>query len=131
MKEVRAAPQEATGQQFPRALRLRKRREFLRIQEGGAKVTSGPLVALALPNGEGETRLGLTVSSKVGNSVVRSRVRRRLREVFRKRRKELPSGLDLVLIARASAAEADFEKFQRAFGDIARRLWERFDGKAR
>lgn len=124
-------PEEIAGERFPASLRLRKRREFLRVQAGGVKVTAGPLLALALPNGSGATRVGLTVSSKVGNAVVRAHVRRLLRELFRKRRGELPAGIDLVFIARPSAADADFATFGRAFGEVARRLGERFHGKAR
>lgn len=118
----------ATGERFPKALRLRTRKEFLRVQDGGAKVAQGPLLALALRNEKGHTRLGLTVSTKVGNAVVRNRIRRRLREIFRKRRRELPEGIDLVLIARASAAEADFGELQRAFEAIARKLRGMFRG---
>ena len=111
-----------SGERFPKSLRLRARREFVRVQDGGRKVAQGPLVALALPNGREETRLGLTVSAKVGGAVTRANIRRRLREVFRKRRSELPSGLDVVLIARASAAESDYEELARAFDVVARRL---------
>ena len=89
-------------------------------------MTAGPLVALALPQGGQATRVGLTVSTKVGGAVVRSRIRRRLRELFRKRRSELPAGIDLVLIARASAAESDYEELARAFEEIARALREMF-----
>jgi ribonuclease P protein component len=128
---VGGTPGGPPGERFPASLRLRKRREFLRVQEAGFKVTAGPLLALALRGEGGPTRVGLTVSSKVGNAVTRVRIRRVLREVFRKRRAELPAGLDLVLVARPSAAEADFEKFQRAFGEVARRLGERFNGNAR
>ena len=92
------------------------------MQDRGTKVAAGPLLALALPNGSGETRLGLTVSSKVGNAVVRVRIRRRLRELFRKRRKQLPEGLDLVLIARGSAKDAGMEALARAFDEICAKL---------
>ena len=86
----------------------------------------GPLLALALPQDGGTTRVGLTVSSKVGGAVVRARIRRHLRELFRKRRGELPPGIDLVLIARASAAESDYDALGRAFEGIARQLREMF-----
>ena len=114
------------GERFPNSLRLRRRREFLRVQERGRKITAGPLVALALPRGDQPTRVGLTVSTKVGGAVVRSRIRRRLRELFRKRRGELPPGIDLVLIARASAAESDYDALRRAFEGIARKLRDMF-----
>ena len=107
---------------FPRSLRLRTRREFLRVQDRGRKVVVGPLLALALPNEQGVTRIGLTVSTKVGNAVTRVRIRRMLRELFRKRRDQLPPSIDLVMIARASAAEADFAQMEGAFDAVARKL---------
>ena len=102
---------------FPKEVRLRRRSEFLRVQDRGHKVTADCLLCLSLPNGraDGLTRLGLTVSTKVGNAVVRNRIRRRLRELFRVRKASLPKGLDMVFIARSSAAEADFARLTRAF----------------
>ena len=116
------------GERFPKALRLRTRREFLRVQDKGQKVAVGPLLALALSNDKGITRVGLTVSTKVGNAVVRNRIRRRLREIYRKRRSELPRGVDLVLIARASAKEADFAQLSNAYEAIARKMRGMFRG---
>jgi ribonuclease P protein component len=110
------------GEGFPKALRLKVRREFLHVQEQGVKVSAGPLLGVALRNGREDTRLGLTVSSKVGNAVERVRIRRRLRELFRKRRAGLPHGVDLVLIARASAKQAQTEALGQAFDAIAVRL---------
>ena len=99
---------------FPREVRLRKRREFLEVQERGKKVSAGPLVGLVAPSPDGRSRLGLTVSSKVGTAVVRNAVRRRLRELFRKRRDRWPGGMHLVVVARPSAREASFAALERA-----------------
>ena len=99
---------------FPREVRLLKRRDFLEVQERGKKVTAGPLVGLASPSPDGTSRLGLTVSSKVGTAVVRNAVRRRLRELFRKRRDRWPGGMHLVVVARPSAREVGFEALERA-----------------
>ncbi len=113
-------------QRFPKAHRLTRRAEFLRVQEQGKKVPAGALLGVALPNERGLARLGVTVSSKVGNAVVRAAIRRRLREIFRKRRGELPAGIDLVLIARSSAKGAESAELGRAFGTIATRLRSTF-----
>lgn len=113
---------------FPKSLRLRSRREFLIVQDTGVKVSADCVLALVKPNGQptSETRLGLTVSSKVGNAVVRNRVRRKLRELFRTRRSELPKGLDMVLIARNSAATAEWPAYVRAFDRVVSELRRRF-----
>jgi ribonuclease P protein component len=113
---------------FPKEVRLRRRSEFLRVQDKGFKITADCLLCLVLPHGrnDGPTRLGLTVSTKVGPSVVRNRIRRRLRELFRVRKSSLPKGLDMVIIARNSAAEADWARVTRAWERIERELERKY-----
>ncbi|XXF78170.1 ribonuclease P protein component [Myxococcaceae bacterium GXIMD 01537] len=120
-----AAPGRAE-ERFPKALRLLTRREFLQVQEGGQKLPSDSLLALVKRNGRAHTRLGLTISSKVGNAVVRVRLRRHLRELFRKRRGQWPPGLDVVLVVRTSAAQASFADLARAFDGVTRKLQRLF-----
>jgi ribonuclease P protein component len=114
------------GEGFPKALRLLRRYEFLQVQEGGQKVPSDCLLALVKRNGRAYTRVGLTVSSKVGNAVVRVRLRRLLRELFRKRRGQWPPGLDVVLVVRSSAKEVSFTEMGRAFDGVTRKLQRLF-----
>jgi ribonuclease P protein component len=113
---------------FTKEVRLRRRSEFLRVQDKGHKLPADCVLALVLPNGraDGLTRVGLTVSTKVGNAVVRNRIRRCLRELFRARRATLPKGLDMVLIARQSAAEADTARLTRAFERLSVDLMRRY-----
>ncbi|HMK71689.1 MAG TPA: ribonuclease P protein component [Myxococcaceae bacterium] len=110
---------------FPRAARLRKRSEFLRVQQRGKKLTAGPLVALALPSTGTPARLGLTVSTKVGNAVVRARVKRQLREAFRAQRAACPA-VDLVVIARPEAARASGPELRQAFAALLTSLERQF-----
>jgi ribonuclease P protein component len=114
------------GAAFPQRIRLTRRQQFLKVQQEGAKVAVDPLLALALRNGLSQTRMGFTVSSKVGNAVVRNRIRRRLRELYRHRRSALPPGLDVVLVARSAAATAEMPKLAAAFDQIAARLRSAF-----
>ena len=67
-------------------------------------------------------RLGLSVSKRVGSSVVRNRVRRRLKEIFHSSAARLPGGLDFVISARPAAAEASFEELNEEFLRSLRKL---------
>src|SRR5512145_3105313 len=91
-------------EKFPKSARLRKRSEFLTLSRTGSKIHSAHFVIISGNNDRGETRLGITVSSKVGNAVVRNRIKRSLREFFRRRRGDLGAGVDFLVIARTSAA---------------------------
>ena len=88
-----------------KAARLTLRSEFLAVQTRGQKLHAGAYVVLALPNQLGFARLGVTVSSRVGNAVVRNQVKRWVREAFRSAAAGLPS-VDLVVIARSQAPAA-------------------------
>ena len=68
--------------------------------------------------------MGLTVSRKVGNAVTRNRVKRWLREVWRHHRDALPDSVDVVLIARPSAADAGLDRLREAFLEAAGRVGE-------
>ena len=93
----------------------------MKVQDGkdSVQVSAACLLALALPNGTSAARLGLTVSSKVGNAVTRNRIRRQLREWFRTHIEELPKGHDVVIIARSSAATATAAELAAAFARAA------------
>jgi ribonuclease P protein component len=74
------------------------------------------------PNGGRPTRLGITVSRKVGKAHVRNRVKRLVREAFRRHRGEMPRGLDLVLVARNDRPADDFRQVVEELIGAARRL---------
>jgi ribonuclease P protein component len=86
-------------------MRLRQRAEFLAVQSGGTKLHGRHVLAIAKRHVEPAQRgrLGLTVTKKVGNAVVRNRIRRLLREWMRLHG-WVPPGWDLVLVAKDSAA---------------------------
>jgi ribonuclease P protein component len=77
------------------------------VNAAGVRVASENFVVLAAPRREAggdDARLGITVTRRVGSAVARNRVKRRVRECFRRRREELARPLDVVVIARKGAA---------------------------
>lgn len=98
---------------YPKAARLRRRREFLRVQRTGRRIHTPSFVLVRQVGTSEQTRLGVTVSSKVGNAVARNRIKRRVREVFRTRRSALRAGLDLVVIAKQGADALTFHEIAR------------------
>lgn len=81
--------------------RLRTGAEFQAVYQARVSVADGLLVVYGLPNDAGLSRLGLSVSRKVGGAVVRNRWKRVLREAFRLNAAELPVGIDFVIVPRA------------------------------
>lgn len=109
-------------QGFPRSLRLRRTADFKRVQSTGRRRGSRHLIVVWHEK-EGDARFGLAVSRKVGNAVVRNRVKRWLRESIRRQRHGL-TGVDVVFIARRQAAEAGLERLYDEVGAHLRAIRE-------
>ena len=102
-----------TRRTFPKSARLLKRGEFRRVYDEGQR-RGGPWCAVFFrPNSLSETRLGVTVPARVGSAVVRNRVKRRLREVFRLNRLLLVPGWDIVLNPREAVARVPFQALEK------------------
>lgn len=97
-----------------REYRLRGRDRFEDIRRHGKCWTHRLLVLCVLPNELPVCRFGFSVSKRVGNAVMRNRVRRRLREIVRLRIPVIAPGWDVVLIARPPAAQAEFRQIETA-----------------
>jgi ribonuclease P protein component len=97
-----------TGLTFPKSDRLLRRYEYLAAQKDGRRVHTPHFVLILHDrHDDGGPRLGVTASRKSGNSVVRHRVRRLLREVFRLDRGAFPPGHDLVVLVRENTPDLD------------------------
>ena len=96
-----------TRGKFPPHSRLKKRREFKTVLNYGSSRSSRTAVVYAHPSATTQHRLGLIVSRRVGKAVVRNRIKRIMRELFRQRRHELRSSspLDFVVIAKRRAVD--------------------------
>jgi len=107
---------------FGRAMRIKHGRDFARVREQGGRLAQGCLVAnwLSLPAGS-QMRLGVVAGARIGGAVVRTRVKRLLRESFRLHQRELFGPLDLVLVARPSIAGKSHQVIERDFLAAMRR----------
>ncbi len=100
---------------------LRKTEQFLRCYKKGRRCANGYLILYVCGNGLGRNRIGVVVSKKVGNSVVRHRVKRLVREVYRLSEQGFNSGLDLTVVARKDAKDADYRTIRSALLHLAMR----------
>lgn len=113
-------------------MRLTRGREFLAVRHGGARVSIGPLVFSARPNGLPHCRLGLSIGARVGKAVARNQIKRRLREAFRlmqhegvderaKSQAAAGAGYDVIVSARPHEP-LSLAEYQRFFAQAMRDL---------
>jgi ribonuclease P protein component len=108
---------------FPKSRRLTRTVEFDRIRREGT-AWRGALFTIAVAQGansEEKVRVGIIASRKVGAAVVRNRVRRRIREIFRKNQHALKTGIWLVIILSARASRATYSQLEDEWLRLARR----------
>ncbi len=106
--------------------RLRGRSRFQEIRQRGQRWVHPYLVLGGLPNGLQRSRFGFVVSRKLGRAVERNRIRRRLREAVRLRRRQIALGWDLVWIARPPIRQATFAQIAAAVEAVLTQagLWQ-------
>ena len=93
---------------------LKKNHQFQFVYKYGKSYANKYLIMYVKENGTEKNRIGISVSKKVGNSVVRHRVTRLLRESYRLHEAVFNSGLDIVIVARASAASVGYEEIEKS-----------------
>jgi len=88
--------------------------EFHRLYSKGKSAVTPYLVVYARHTKRRQNRIGFTVSTKLGHAVVRNRVRRRLREIYRLHEADFAAGTDLVVVARSRAVKASYQQLEQA-----------------
>lgn len=109
------------NQRFPPHERLTRRQDFLFLYGHGEKVVGRYFVLYAARRDGQGRKFGVAVSRKVGSAVVRNRVKRYLREIYRTHRAQLGDDLHLVIVARSGSARQSFREAQ----DAVRQLFQR------
>ena len=99
---------------------LKKNHQFQFVYKNGKSYANKYLIMYVKENGLGKNRIGISVSKKVGNSVVRHRVTRLVRESYRLHESIFNSGLDIVVVARQSAATVGFFEVESALMHLAK-----------
>jgi len=113
---------------FKKADRILKRSEFVGVSNCGRAVRSEFFIAVAAPGRCSRSRLGITVSRKIGGAVQRNRIKRLAREFFRENRQLLKKNWDINLIARRGAAEQPNRVLFEALHDLFIMLARQFEG---
>jgi ribonuclease P protein component len=111
---------------FKKADRILKRSEFMTLARHGRKLQNDVFIAVVLPGTTDRSRLGITVTRKVGNAVRRNRIKRLVREFFRRRQYQQTGNWDINIIAKKRAAELPsdiiFSHLKSLFDHMARHL---------
>jgi ribonuclease P protein component len=115
-------PPAHSDQSFSKKERVCRRADFVKTQRRGLKYQTEHFLIFALPS-KSSARLGITVSKKVGKAVQRNRVKRLLRESYRRHKDLFPVGLDLVFVAKPEAAKGSLLAFTQQVTVVS--VWAR------
>ncbi|MBP1994598.1 ribonuclease P protein component [Paenibacillus eucommiae] len=102
--------------------RLAKREDFNKVYRYGKSEANRQFVLYYLPQpGNEHFRLGVSVSKKIGNAVVRNRLRRMMKEIVRLKKEQMTPHYDYILIARKPVLEMDFESMEKSIFHVIRK----------
>lgn len=92
---------------------------FQRLYRKGSRSAMPTLALYSRPNGSKENRLGLTTGAKLGHAVVRNKLRRRLRAIYRIHESRFKAGFDIVVVCRGASVTASYQRLERDFLRLA------------
>jgi len=109
---------------FGRDDRIRRRSEFLKVYAEGRRIVGRLVVGFEAPSPAGRTRLGVTVTRRAGKAVERNRIKRRVKEAFRRSAERPPAcaAVDIVFNVRDGVSEASADALAEDLGKVLRRL---------
>ena len=110
------------SEKFPRPHRIVRSTDYKTIYKAGKRIHSENFVLFSRENEVGYSRLGITVSRKIGCAVVRNRTKRLFREIFRRSSAEIPESLDLVVNAKSGCIGIGYQELRREFIAAAGRI---------
>lgn len=116
---------------FKKSDRILKRHEFLKISRFGQRIQNRQFIALYIKKSGGNTRLGITVTKKVGKAARRNRIKRFVREYFRKNRQKLPPGVKMNIIAKKEAVILDAGEIFSSLDNIFEKITKNASRTAR
>jgi len=105
-----------------KVISIKENHIFRRLYAKGKSAASPCLALYCRRNGRGHSRLGITVSAKLGKAVRRNKIRRRIREIYRIHQGDLLPGWDIVVVARVKAAHSSYAAMERSFLSAADKL---------
>lgn len=100
--------------------RLRKNIEFKRVYNKGKNYWNRNLTLYVKKNGLEETRLGITITKKIGNAVVRNKIKRRVKEIYRLNKHRVKNGYDLIFIPKKNVVDLSYKELERSIIHILR-----------
>ncbi len=103
---------------FSKKERLLKRKDFVNLNRSGRRIYSKNFLIIIDKNGMEFSRLGITVTKKIGKAVKRNRIKRLVREFFRLNKEKLPKGYDISIIARADVSGLKLQDIERELGEV-------------
>lgn len=106
---------------FKKINRMKSKKSFQLVYAKGRTVVDAMSVFYILPQEDDNVQIGLAVGKKLGCAVIRNRVKRLMREVFRIHQAELKKGYHIVWMARRKLTKADYKTFERVFLRLAKR----------
>lgn len=101
---------------------IKKNQEFRRVYKAGASLADRFLVVYRIPNKQGINRFGFSISKKIGNAVVRNRIKRILKEICRLNNNHMKQGYDIVIIARNPAKNQSYQGLEKSLINLLKKI---------